>query len=137
MNQYPEICLRGLRKREDVMTPQNVVNTTAFIPDFRIPRTDGGYETSINWKDDEFAISFTMQRRNQSQYGLAALERVVLDEERDRVSIPKTVEYERKPDLADPENKYHGNIVFIGTKKYINMIAAALALKSKFIPRED
>ncbi|MGD0626602.1 MAG: hypothetical protein ABSB32_18050 [Thermodesulfobacteriota bacterium] len=134
MNQYPDICLRGLRKEDDVITPQNVVNTTAFIPDFRIQRTDGSYETSINWKDDEFAISFTMQRRNQSQYGLAALERVILDEERSWTSIPKTIEYERKP---DPENKYHGNIVFIGNKKYIRMIAAALALKSKFIPRED
>ena len=134
MNQYPDICLRGLRIKEDVLTPENVVNTTAFIPDFRIQRTDGGYGTSINWKDDEFAISFTMQRRNQSQYGLAALERVILDEERARASIPKTVEYERKP---DPENKYHGNIVFIGSRKFIKMIAAALALKSKFIPRED
>ena len=59
-------------------------------------------------------------------YGLAELERVVLDDERARTSIPETVDYERKP---EPENKYHGNIIFIGDRKYIKMIAASLANK--------
>lgn len=119
------------------MPSGNIVSTPAFIPDYREHRIDGAYETSINWKDDEDAIPFAMTKREQSRFGLAILERSVLDAEKARTSLPKALDYERKIDPDDPANKYHGNIIFVGEKRYINMIAAALALKSKFIPRPD
>jgi len=142
VNGFPTRCLRGLRKDEDV-TPEGLVNSSAFHPDFRSTerRAGGEYETSINWEDDSAAIAFTMSRRDQSAYGIAALPRVVIDAEKATIQtaqhIPSAVTYDRQP---QPGNKYHGSIVYSGmlSKQFIKMLASMFAVRAgKPIPRPD
>jgi hypothetical protein len=135
VDNYPEHCLRGLRNEEDV-TPEGYVNSPAFYPDFRESkrRADGGYETSINWEDDAFAIAFTLKRIEQSQYGIAILQRGVIDAEATSARILGIVTYERKP---ESDNKYHGNIIYSGkaSRQLIKMLAAVFARRARLIPR--
>jgi len=134
MDNYPERCLRGLRK-DDHVTPEGIVNSPAFYPDFRVSKQhpDGAYETSINWEDDNLAVAFTLQKIDQSLYGIASLQRAVIDAEA-AANNPPIVTYERKPEV---DNKYHGNIIFSGTasRQLIKMIASIFAIRASLIRR--
>src|SRR6266545_1880825 len=70
----PESCLRGLRK-QDWVDDQFIISSAAFEPDRRTAtgRKDGGKETSVNWEDNSNVESFTLEDKNNAQYGAARI----------------------------------------------------------------
>jgi len=133
-DELPSHCLRGLRRKDWV--DGTVVQTLAFIPD---RTTSGGpadefHETSINWEDDETVLAFTLDRRLQSEHGVARLSRVQIDSIRQLRTCIGQLEYERK---TEDDNPHHGNLLYRKgcTKPLEKMIASALALDAEFIPR--
>ena len=115
-----------------------VVQTQAFIPD---PTTSGGTnnefcETSINWEDNETVLAFTLERRLQSEHGVARLSRTQLDRVRQLRNCLGQLAYERKIEDGNP---HHGNLLYRKgcTKPIEKMIASALALDAEFISRGD
>jgi hypothetical protein len=130
---FPDTCLRGLRKPE--WLDENIIQTPAFVPDHRTAQTrvDGGQETSINWEDDEQVEKFTLSNDN-GKYGAARISTVLIQSTSDEAKMVKNpLFYERK---RLDGNDYHGNIVFKARLKNhtVKMLAAALALKSEFVP---
>lgn len=129
---FPDSCLRGVRKQND-MTPEGGVASTVFLPDSRTAanRADGGQELSINWEDDTTVLDFTLQFKVAGQYqfpqGVVQLPRQEIDRINTLPTAKNALSYERAP-LAD--NPYHGNLVFRSdlSKQMINMIAATIAL---------
>ena len=134
---FPDRCFRGIRhqdycKRGKVWGPVFYPNNS---PQFIRP--DGACETSVNWDDDEYALSFTMGRLEQSKYGVAALPLITLQEENIKEPINHKLSWDHKRDPNDCKNKYHGNIIFSNTmdKALQRISAGILAEKSKYIPR--
>jgi hypothetical protein len=126
--------LRGLRRKDWIVGME--VQTLAFMPD---PTTSGGpagefCETSINWEDDEAVLAFTLDRRLQSEHGVARLSRAQIDRIRQLRTCIGRLEYERKIEDGNP---YHGNLLYRKgcTRPLEKMIASALALDAEFIPR--
>lgn len=142
MGNYPAHCLRGLRKADN-LTDEGAICFLAFCPTTwseKDKRPDGNYEISISWVDNDGAVPFMMQKREQSRYGLAALPRIVIETESTNIQINlkinDAVTYDRCPEEG---NDYHGNIIYLGTlsRELIKMEAGVFALKSKHIPRSD
>jgi hypothetical protein len=126
--------LRGLRKSDWVC--DGVVQTQAFVPDAQTSskRSDSGRETSINWEDDGTVEQFTLSNNN-AQHGAARIQTSDIQETSAKTKMVKDpLFYERK---IIPGNDYHGNIVFRSELKghTVKMLAAALAIKSEFVPR--
>ena len=133
MSNFPENCLRGLRKPEWV--DENLIQTAAYVPDHRtsVTRTDGGQETSINWEDDPKVEEFTLSNEDNAKYGAARISTSHIQATSDQTKMVKNPLFcERKPLNG---NDYHGNIVFARElkKPTVKMLAAALALKSEFV----
>lgn len=105
-------------------------------------RDDGFSEASINWYDDDDALTLLLQQRKdndnqdyQFKYGAAILERSEADKIMKHPLYCDVFSYERSP-LYD--NKYHGNLLRKDTelkKQYKNMIASALAMFAQLVPR--
>ena len=136
MINFPETCLRGLRKPDWI--DENVIQTPAFIPDHRTSETraDGGQETSINWEDDAEVEKFTLSNKDNAKFGAARISISHIQATSDQTKMVKNpLTYERKPLHG---NDYHGNIVFKADvkKRTVKMLAAALALKSEFVPSQ-
>jgi hypothetical protein len=134
MINFPETCLRGLRKLDWV--DENIIQTPAYVPDHRTAETrkDGGQETSINWEDDAGVEEFTLSNKDNAKYGAARISASHIQATSDQTQMFKdSLSYERKP--LDG-NDYHGNIVFKAdlNRRTVKMLAAALALKSAFVP---
>jgi hypothetical protein len=114
-----------------------LIATEAFIPDPRTAsgREDGGKETSVNWEDDFQVENFTLADRSNAQYGAARISTVHIFQVSGTamaVATPLSCERQRLP-----QNQYHGNIVYSAkvSKRMEKMLAAALALKSMFVPQ--
>lgn len=112
-----------------------LIATDAFIPYSKTAATrkDSGQETSVNWEDDSRVENFTLTDSN-GQYGAARISTVHIvqtSEEAAALESPLSCERQRLPG-----NDYHGNIVFAAKlkKRTVNMLAASLALKSRFVP---
>ena len=91
-------------------------------------------ETSINWEDDHTVLTFTLERRAQSEHGVARLSRDQIDFVcRLRNCIDK-LQYERRKVDGNP---FHGNLLYAAdcAKPIEKMIANALALAAEYIPR--
>lgn len=135
----PETCLRALKKK-DWVTPEGNVETKAFVADARTAegRSDSGREVSVNWEDDTKTLEFTMSKRSQSAHGVARLARSAVDRV-SRRGLPPYVYCERRADESDRENRYHGNLVYRHdvSPPLEKMVAAALALGSTLVPRDD
>jgi hypothetical protein len=138
MAEYPEFCLRGLRKQDHV-TPEGI-SGLAFAPDPRTAesRPDRGLETSVNWEDDERVVEFTLHERSDTgspayPFGIARLPRQQMDRLNGQPGSRNALSYER---AALPGNPYHGNIVFRAglSKPTLRMIAGALALSATHVP---
>ena len=133
-NEFPDCCLRGLRKKDHIT--QGIASTEAFLPDPRTAteRGDGWAETSINWEDDSNACAFTLSRREQAEHGALRLKREVID--RLEQKTPNSLNKVRYVRSRTNDNPYHGDILFdtAHPKHAQKMIAAALALESQFIP---
>jgi hypothetical protein len=135
VNDLPDNCLRGLRKANWV-DDRSLIATEAFTPDPRTAagRKDGGKETSVNWEDDSQVENFTLADKSNARYGAARISTVQIVQTSDTVvavATPLSCERQRLPG-----NQYHGNIVYSAkvNMKMERMLAAALALKSRFVP---
>lgn len=135
LRDLPISCLRGLRK-QDWVDDRFIISSEAFEPDPRTAakRRDGGKETSINWEDDVEAEKFTLADKNNARYGAA---RIMTDQ---IVQTSNTAAALAMPLLCErqrlPENHYHCNIIYSANlnKRGERLLAAALALKSQFVP---
>lgn len=115
MVDYPPTCLRGIPNKG----PQYYSNTgeiTGYV--FRphseeAPNTEGWYEISINWEDDDTVEEITLHTTGEDgdikfKGGLARVGRDRLDKLINRDQFDGFVNYERAP---KKENPYHGNIL--------------------------
>jgi hypothetical protein len=138
MPEYPDHCIRGIRKKDYWFEDTDTVSAALYEPDTRTKddREDGGIETSINWEDDDKALEFSLRIRDEKNptqlafpYGAVRLARKVLDEVNESISTVNTILYERQ---KLPDNDYHGNIVFkSGVPKHTRtMIATVFAFYS-------
>ncbi|MDA0842196.1 MAG: hypothetical protein O3B01_13660 [Planctomycetota bacterium] len=134
MADFPESCLRGLRKK-DYLTLEGFVSVQAFKPDTRTvtDRKDGGSETSINWEDNKDVLGFTFNQRTESgnvahPFGVSRLPLQKIDQVNSEPGSKHALNYERAP-LED--NPYHGNVVFkAGLSK---LISCSLALAAQVL----
>jgi hypothetical protein len=130
----PDSCLRGLRKPSWV-DEEHLIQTETFVPDPRTAarREDRGKETSVNWEDDSQVESFTLTDKSNAQYGAARLSTVHIVQTSDTAAaIERPLSCERQ---RLSQNQYHGNIVYSAnvSRRMEKMLAAALALKSRFV----
>jgi len=140
MLNFPDFCIRGIRKNDQCFPDQNTVSFTLYMPDTRTRevRDDNGFETSINWEDNNDVIRFTLEYRANGQiayaHGAVKLNKAHIDYINQLPSSANTLSYERSP-LED--NPHHGNIVFNGglSKARQRMIAGTLANGSSLIIR--
>lgn len=111
-----------------------MISFEAYMPDTNtMPRADSGLETSVNWDDGPEVRDRTLRDRSVAEHGAARFEL----EEVDRIAQGPNVLGKLLAERREVDgNPHHGNIVFIELPKATRkMIANALALRSKFIPR--
>lgn len=109
-----------------------------FNPQFN--RDDGWCEQSVNWYDDDQAVTCTLEQKKEDQFqfktGYAILPTSEIDRLNTQPSISNALSYERSP-LDD--NPYHGNLLIKNDvpKSKRKMISAAIALTyTKIIERK-
>jgi hypothetical protein len=103
-----------------------------FDPKSRL-QSDGWIDESINWEDDESAISFTLNQKKpdpdnnlQFKVGVAIIDRHKLDDYINLPAVSGKILYER---ARIEGNYYHGNICILGSTPPLirKRIAAGLA----------
>lgn len=129
---YPEKMLRGISNL-DWIDEDGRPSAAAFQFDTAIGRTDGYEETSINWYDEENALTIllTQQKENtnilQFKGGVAILPKEWVDTMMKNPAGNGIINYERR---ELPNNKYHGNLLRLSSlpKNQRTMISSALAM---------
>lgn len=131
---YPDTCLRGLRK-EDWILDDGHIDTAAFMPAdpgklTGRPRPDGAWEVSVNWEDNPGAIE-QLKRENVAAHGIARLPRGHIEQLMDKPAAQGLLDFERQPMDYNP---YHGNVLVIAKEtRHRRMIAAALAIGAESV----
>ncbi len=133
---YPDYCIRGLS--EPGMVVNEIVTGAAYDFQLNKDRTDGYLELSVNWKDEETVIDFTLQQKKNNgnrkfKHGVAILPRNKINIGKVNSKFIDKVSYERKPLKG---NKYHGNLLLkkeMGQKNLKRIVASTLALHSNYI----
>jgi hypothetical protein len=114
MPNYPDSCLRGIRK-SDFWANDNFVRSTAFEPDPKSARGDGYIDASIDWEDEEATIAITKENPNSAN-GIVRLQRQDIDEiimeNEGKLDFHNSLRYERAPIGGSKPNPYHGNLRF-------------------------
>jgi len=114
MNIYAEKLLRGIPNKTDFLDDEGRVRQALFRFSDKPRETDGFYDISINWWDNEEALSILMnQRKNdggefQFKAGAAVIQLDDLDALIRKPNSSGELFYERQ---KKPDNDYHGNIV--------------------------
>jgi len=141
---YPDLLIRGIPSK-DCLDPDGLLPSTQLFQ-FNKPesaRLPGYREESINWYDDEGAITHTFNQTKEDgitihfKVGIAILCRSELDRIRNNPNVRQQFGYERHPLTG---NAYHGNMLLkMDTPKHlVRKIAAQLALNvTEIIKRED
>lgn len=132
---YPELFLRGLREKDHFNERDNTITMKGYLPDTRTAkvREDKGYETSINWEDNDKVAKFTLELKENGKpcypFGIVRLPLLEIERIKNNFATKDMLSYER---AEFPDNEYHGNIVFIGGLPQLkqNMIASVLAAYS-------
>jgi len=113
-DEYPTSVLFYFEKRDDQ-------------PD----RADGYQEQSINWRDDDGALTLLISQRKpdssiQFKAGAAVLSRCELDRLISRPALKQRLSYERS---GTADNRYHGNLLLRKgvSNRAMKMIAASIA----------
>jgi len=142
MMDYPEKFIRGISSPDYVDEGGRV--SAALFQFLDMKRTDGFYESSINWYDDTDALKYIMEQRKekdetvfQFKYGAAIIDRSEADRIIANPSYRTIFAYERSPIEG---NKYHGNLLRkddVIKKGIQTVIAASLAMNAKIIPRKQ
>lgn len=109
---FPDSCLRGIPGENDLLE-DGLVATSVFLFTDNHKKASGVYEQSINWHDDDLAISLTLNqtRRNgelQFKGGVAVMKRSRIDSLSKLPLFKNSLSYERQPHLR---NRYHGNLL--------------------------
>ncbi len=127
---FPLQCIRGIPNESFLLSGREVgSHLFYFQPEYK--RTDRWVEQSINWKDDDAAINFTLEQTKDGEIqfkgGIAIISREQVDSLKNLSGIKDTLAYERDP-LVD--NRYHGNLLLKANTPALTMkkIAAAIAL---------
>jgi len=138
---YPDYLIRGI-PNPGFLDEDDLPSANLFY--FNKPesvRLPGYREESINWHDDDAAITHTFNQRKdgsvQFKVGIAILLRSELDKIKNNPNVRQRFDYERHP---LPENPYHGNMLLKtdAPKPLIRKIAAQLALNvNRIITREE
>jgi len=91
-------------------------------------------EASINWEDDDTVLAFTLDRRAQSEHGVARVARDHFDYVRRLRNCLDQLNYERREVDGNP---YHGNLLYRAScpKHVEKMIATTLAVDAELIRR--
>ena len=78
-------------------------------------REDKGFETSINWEDNDKVAKFTLDSKENGKacfpFGIVRLPLLEIERIMDNPATKDMLSYERAQLL---DNEYHGNIVFMG-----------------------
>jgi hypothetical protein len=121
---FPETCLRGLRKEEQMERDDNGkvwILGKAFEPSVgsrndRLSQRRGSdhYETSINWEDNPARPFEILCKDNKNAcYGIVSIRLVDLTSARRQNPLAATsFEWERQTIRGNP---FHGNLLFSGT----------------------
>ncbi len=136
---FPESCIKGISAQDQIGQGGNAAPHLFNFKD-KI-RPDGWKEQSINWNDDEEAISFTLSQERdngsiQFAYGVAILPTHEIERVKRHIKVPSALSYERD---ALPGNRYHGNILLRGDiqKPLMRMISANIALFAELRTTND
>ena len=117
MVKYPNRFIRGIANRDCLRDQSGTLSVSniggaAFTFSPQPNHTDGKWELSVNWEDDNDAISFTLSQKKegriQFRVGVVILPRTAIDEINKSPSTPNWLSYER---LSVNDNKYHGNLL--------------------------
>lgn len=130
---FPRTCLRGLRKSD--WSKDGRILGVAFAPDHSTSngREDRCSETSVNFEDDDGAVTLIKRDTVMAAHGVARLPLVAVDEFRARVqSKIQSLRYER---ARVHGNDYHGNILFpAGIAKFeAAALASVLAISAEIV----
>jgi len=130
---YPESLLRGIRKAKWV--DDGVILADAFEPDERTDRKDGLLETSINWEDDEGALEQLLRQPAFRENGAARVRTAHVRYVARSAAGQRRLDFERRPDPEQPDNEYHGNLLFVAmaSKQIRRHLAAALAVGGRSV----
>ena len=138
---FPEHCLRGIPNQGFLLDGGPDVTQDLFYYNLKGDRGDGWVETSVSWRDNDEAVDITLGLTKDDGsikflVGLAVLPTEKLEHAQRLPSRPDSLHYERSP---EPDNEYHGNILFNAELdvKIIRMVASTLALAvTEVIPQQ-
>jgi len=129
---YPDELLRGIPN--DTFVEDGFPTSVLFHfekRDEQPERADGCQEQSINWRDDDGALTLLLDQRRpdssiQFKAGAAVLSRCELDRLISRPALKQRLSYERS-ETAD--NRYHGSLLLRKgvSRSGMKMIAASIA----------
>lgn len=138
--QYPDKFIRGISSADFI--DEDGRASAGLFQFLDVGREDEFYEASINWYDDEEALSLILEQRKekdvnefQFKHGAAIINRSEADRIIDNQLYESIFSYERAPIDA---NRYHGNLICkekkANDRKIKNVIAACLALNAQIVP---
>jgi len=129
---YPVDYIKGIPNNDFLIKEDWSIGSNLFFFKMEDARLDGWVEQSINWKDDDTVVDFTLnQTKNdgtpQFKAGIAIFPRDELDKLNRQPTIKGLLSYEREP-LEN--NTFHGNILLKAGVPKLTMkkIAAGIAL---------
>ncbi|MDR2200203.1 MAG: hypothetical protein LBR53_12305 [Deltaproteobacteria bacterium] len=142
MTKFPEKFIRGI---SDPSFVDNEGRVSSGIFQFleNKERNDNFLEASINWYDEEKALTLILEQRKknnstkfQFSFGAAIISRSEADRLKNTAKYKSIFDYERYP--LD-NNQYHGNLLFLNSPNIKNFvkdtIRACLVLNAKVIIR--
>ena len=126
----PDTCIRGI-PNDTYIYSDGAVGSHLFY--FNDPdRGDGWSPLSINWEDDEGAMTVILQQTRpggelQFKTGAVRLPKREIDRINDSLNVRGLLSYERQSLM---QNEYHGNLLISASasKHTMRQIAAGLAL---------
>ena len=112
MDTYAEKLIRGIPNKKDFLDDEGRVKQSLFLFSKEPREEDGFYDLSINWFDNEEALSIMLTQKKGGEFqfkaGVAIIQRFFLDDLIRRPTSSNELFYERQ---RIPGNDYHGNII--------------------------
>lgn len=129
---FPECFLRGFNTKDCLTKEQNIAIGAFQFGDHTNERNDNLHEASINWEDDENAVTILLEQKKEDseeqmfKYGYARLPLNLVKLTLKSLIDKKYLDFERKPLEHNP---YHGNLLIPGgiNKQERSMIQNNLA----------
>lgn len=136
---FPNNFIKGITDSQCIIEDGSIASHLFNFKD-NADRDDGNLEQSINWEDDNDAISFTLNQKKddgsiQFKAGVAIVPLEEIEQLNQKHTVNIVVSYER--DILD-NNPYHGNLLIPQSvpKPTRRKFAAWIALGvSNIIPR--